>query len=177
MSDREKPLGQRSPEEIARSRAVIAGRRRNVRFIVSIVTCLIFATLGGVRWWSESRDAAAMAQGHVWTTARVAEKETRRFIRNGVLRYDYFLHLAFADEAGGRHVVRKSVGALAFQDAFEGQGLRLRYAVADPTIVELQEGDLQGLSHWSWWVMAGGAAGAVLLVVFGFVLGRKARVA
>lgn len=175
MSDPQMPSGQRSPDEMAKSRAVIAGRRRKVWFIVATVTCLIFAAIGGFLWRSNSGDAAVMAQGHVWTTAQVAEKETRRYLRNGVLRYDYFFHLAFTDEAGGPHTVRKAVGVLVFQDTVEGQSLPLRYAVADPTIVELQEGDLQDLSHWTWWVMVGGLAGAVLLVLAGLVQGRRAR--
>ena len=175
MSELSTKPGQRSPEKIAKSRAVIAQRRRAVAFIVAIVTSLIFAVIGGVGWLNISKDAAVMAQGHAQVTARVVEKEIRRYIRNATARVDYHVHLSFVDAEGVTHVVRKSVGAAEIYNMQEGQSLPLRYALADPTVVELREGDLGTTSRWAYWMMLGGFAGAVLLGLAGVLMGRRGR--
>jgi type IV secretory pathway TrbD component len=167
--------GGRSPQDIMASREVIARRKRLVGVLVMMAVCLIFAGIGGAMWIFGSNAAAVMAKGAVQVTARVEETETQRIWTSNGIRYRYYAHLSFADATGEGHLVRIPVEAFALYAMHKGQNLPLRYAVEDPSVVELHEGDLESSSQWGFWLMAGGAAGAVLTILVALLRGRQPK--
>jgi hypothetical protein len=57
-----------------------------------------------------------------------------------------------------------------------GQDLPMRYAAADPSVVELREGDLAAGAQFGYWFMMAGLAGIVITLVVAFVMRRRPAV-
>jgi hypothetical protein len=151
---------------------------------ICIAVFLIFAGVGWALWHFGGQSAALMAQGAVQVVAKVEGLEVERRTSNrssdGISRsrttYSYHADLSFADQAGRAQRTRVSVSEVVYNRLQRGQDLPLRYAAADPSVVELHEGDLAAGSTIGYWIMLGGLVGVAGTLVVAFVRRRRPAV-
>jgi Protein of unknown function (DUF3592) len=140
----------------------------------------VFAIVSGVGWliWTTSgASAALMAQGAVEVVAQVEGLEVERNrstnSNNNRTTTSYYADVSFADQEGTRRQVRTSISEADYYSLQTGQDLPLRYAVEDPSVVELHEGDLASTATVGYWVMVGGLCGLGLTVVVALFRSRR----
>jgi Protein of unknown function (DUF3592) len=151
---------------------------------VFVAVFLIFAGVGWALWSFGGKNAALMAEGAVQVVARVEmlemERQTQRDTTGNSTgtrtTYDYYAHVIFADQAGREQRARLSIGKTDYNTLQQGQDLPLRYAAADPSVVELREGDLAAGAALGYWLMLGGLMGVVVTLVIGLVRSRRPAV-
>lgn len=148
--------------------------------IAAAIFAVVFAIVSGVGWliWTTSgASAALMAQGAVEVVARVEglEVERNRSTSSNSNRTttSYHAELSFADPGGARRRVRTSITEADYYSFQTGQDVPLRYAAADPAVVELHEGDLASTATVGYWLMAGGLCGLGLTVVVALFRSRR----
>ncbi|MGL5008908.1 MAG: hypothetical protein ACRC6I_03440 [Paracoccaceae bacterium] len=163
----------------------VARGRHAGKFAMAIFlfVSLMFAGVGWSIWTSGSERAALMAEGAVQVVARVdtleMERETRRDTTSNSTgtrtTYSYFANVVFEDQAGREQGARLSIGRAEYNSLQEGDDLPVRYAAADPSVVELREGDLAGHAQFGYWFMLGGLAGLALVPIVALMAWVRSR--
>jgi hypothetical protein len=169
-------LGSHIDDEIG-TRVVVTKHAGAIAAVIFAVAFAIVAGVGWLIWTTSGASAALMAQGAVDVVAKVEglEVERKRSTSSSSNRtsYSYYASVAFDDAEGRFQRVRTSISEADYNRLQTGQDLPLRYAAADPRVVELHEGDLASTSQVGYWVMLGGLAGIGLTVVVALFRSRR----
>ena len=145
------------------------------KFVVAAFI-FVFVLFAGVGWAIKTfagQNAALMAQGAVEVAARVDGVNSERRQTDGRTTYSYRADLSYVDAAGKSWRQQVSIGQSDYQQWQIGQTVPLRYAAADPSVIELHAGDLAGGAAIGGWLMMGGIAGLVLTVAVALFRGRR----
>ena len=168
-------------DDLIGTQVVVTKHAGKIAAGIFILVFLIFSGVGFVLSTFGGKAAALMAQGAVQVVARVealdVERRTSNSTSNNRTTYSYYANVAFTDTAGREQRARLSVGQTDYNSLQQGQDLPLRYAAADPSVVELHEGDLANGAQIGYWIMVAGLVGAgVTLAIAAFAMRRRPTV-
>jgi hypothetical protein len=147
--------------------------RKNAGKILVTIAVMVFALVAWAGWsiWTTSNATSAlMAAGSVEVVGKVVALEVEQSVPPITTRtapkpsFNYYADVSFQDGEGQFQRVRTAISQFDYGRLRVEQDLRLRYAVADPRVVELHEGDLASGSNAGFWMMVCGLAGIGIAV-------------
>jgi hypothetical protein len=146
---------------------------------VFLTVFLIFTGVGWLIWSSGHASAALMNEGAVTTLAQVdslyKSRSNSTTSTSNSSRYNHYARVSYADAAGQPYQAHVSISKHSYNAWQIGQQISLRYAVADPSVVELRPGDLADEAQFGYWFMVGGLVGAGLTVIAAVIAPRLLR--
>jgi hypothetical protein len=147
---------------------------KNAARIVAAMFVVGFALIAWAGWsiWATGNASAAlMAEGAVEVVGRVVSLDVEQSVAPMTTRtapkanYNYYAVVAFEDAEGQFQRVRTAITAADYSRLQTAQDLPLRYAAADPRVIELRAGDLASNSVTGFWMMLAGLCGILLTVL------------